>query len=95
MSHDTAVYSWGHNTHGQLGHGDTRNRNDPVVIDALRGKNIEKSVYASLYDLLCLLKYFKMLYILSHLNDSGCLLSIYLMIISLQGRVWWRIYFLP
>ena len=42
VSHDTTVYSWGYNSHGQLGHGDTQNRNSPVVIDALRGKNIEK-----------------------------------------------------
>ena len=36
------VYSWGHNTHGQLGLGDQQTRNNPVLIQSLNGRNIKK-----------------------------------------------------
>ncbi|CAI8619167.1 unnamed protein product [Vicia faba] len=46
------VYSWGRGANGQLGHGDTIDRNVPIIIDALHadgcsGKRIESSKYPS------------------------------------------------
>ncbi|XP_058735596.1 ultraviolet-B receptor UVR8-like isoform X2 [Vicia villosa] len=46
------VYSWGRGTNGQLGHGDTIDRNVPIIIDAFsadgcNGKRIESSKYTS------------------------------------------------
>ena len=32
---DGFVYSWGHNNFGQLGHGDTKDRKIPTLIDGL------------------------------------------------------------
>jgi hypothetical protein len=37
LSWDGRVYSWGHNNHGQLGHGDTQNRPAPVLVEGLEG----------------------------------------------------------
>ena len=38
------VYSWGHNSHGQLGQGDQLTRNNPVLVESLNGRNIKKYV---------------------------------------------------
>ena len=38
----TSVYSWGSNDQGQLGHGDTVTRSTPTVIEALKGRNIQR-----------------------------------------------------
>lgn len=35
---DGAVYTWGRNDKGQLGHGDTNNRNTPTKVEALKDK---------------------------------------------------------
>jgi alpha-tubulin suppressor-like RCC1 family protein len=34
------VFSWGKNNFGQLGHGDTKNRNTPTKVDFFDGKKI-------------------------------------------------------
>lgn len=39
---DERVYSWGDNTHGQLGHGDRRVRTVPTLVDALQGKGVSR-----------------------------------------------------
>ncbi|KAL7143776.1 hypothetical protein ABFS83_08G214800 [Erythranthe nasuta] len=36
------VYTWGKGENGQLGLGDTKDRNSPSLVDALRGKKVEK-----------------------------------------------------
>eukprot|EP00898_Chlorokybus_atmophyticus_P004937 jgi/Chlat1/5444/Chrsp36S05415 len=37
---DGNCYTWGRNSNGQLGHGDTKHHNVPSVVEALRGKRI-------------------------------------------------------
>ena len=34
------IYSWGYNFFGQLGHGDSRNRNTPTLISFFKGMNV-------------------------------------------------------
>ena len=36
------VFSWGDNSRGQLGHGDTQLRTQPVLIESLNDKNIKR-----------------------------------------------------
>ena len=37
---DGALFSWGRNTRGQLGHGDTVQRTEPALVEALRGNPV-------------------------------------------------------
>jgi NIMA (never in mitosis gene a)-related kinase len=40
VTFETVVYSWGDNSHGQLGHGNLQTHNVPTVISSLKGRNI-------------------------------------------------------
>ena len=40
VNNEHMVYSWGENSHGQLGHGDTKSRGAPEMIEALKGRPI-------------------------------------------------------
>ena len=40
VNNEHVVYSWGENSHGQLGHGDTKSRAAPEMIEALKGRTI-------------------------------------------------------
>ena len=40
VNNEHVVYSWGENGHGQLGHGDTKSRGTPDLIEALKGRSI-------------------------------------------------------
>ena len=40
VNNERVVYSWGENGHGQLGHGDTKSRAAPELIEALKGRPI-------------------------------------------------------
>ncbi|ONK75455.1 uncharacterized protein A4U43_C03F17020 [Asparagus officinalis] len=40
----TEVYTWGKGANGQLGHGDTDDRNKPTHVEALKGKHVKKIV---------------------------------------------------
>lgn len=40
VNNEHVVYSWGENSHGQLGHGDTKARSTPEMIEALKGRPI-------------------------------------------------------
>nr|XP_022903495.1 E3 ubiquitin-protein ligase HERC2 isoform X1 [Onthophagus taurus] len=40
LTKDSAVYSWGNGDGGRLGHGDNASKDEPTVIEALRGKDI-------------------------------------------------------
>ena len=40
VNNEHVVYSWGENSHGQLGHGDTKSRVAPEMIEALKGRPI-------------------------------------------------------
>ena len=39
---ERAVYTWGDNSKGQLGHGDFTARKRPTLVDALKGKSITR-----------------------------------------------------
>ncbi|KAK8546963.1 hypothetical protein V6N13_099708 [Hibiscus sabdariffa] len=41
------VYTWGKGTNGQLGHGDTDDRNTPTLVDFLKDKQIKSAVCGS------------------------------------------------
>jgi alpha-tubulin suppressor-like RCC1 family protein len=45
LSWDGRVYSWGDNLHGQLGHGDTRSKPSPVLVEELDGVRSVASGY--------------------------------------------------
>lgn len=38
------LWSWGSNQHGQLGHGDTIERQTPTMIEGLKGKNVKEVI---------------------------------------------------
>lgn len=38
------VYTWGKGANGQLGHGDTRDRNDPWLVESLKAKQVKRVV---------------------------------------------------
>ncbi|KAM0947826.1 putative chromatin regulator PHD family [Dioscorea sansibarensis] len=40
----TEVYTWGKGANGQLGHGDTEDRNSPTVVEALKDKQVRNIV---------------------------------------------------
>ena len=40
VNNEHVVFSWGENSHGQLGHGDTKSRTAPEMIEALKGRPI-------------------------------------------------------
>ena len=40
VNNERVVYSWGENNHGQLGHGDTKARATPEMIESLKGRPI-------------------------------------------------------
>ncbi|XP_049931728.1 PH, RCC1 and FYVE domains-containing protein 1-like isoform X1 [Nymphaea colorata] len=43
----TEVYTWGKGANGQLGHGDTRDRNAPCLVEALKDKQVKSVVCGS------------------------------------------------
>ena len=37
---ESLVFSWGDNSKGQLGHGDLVSRDEPTLIEGVKGKNV-------------------------------------------------------
>ena len=56
------VYSWGNNSNGQLGHGDTEDRNTPTLISFFKGMNVV-DIFAFSYQSFVLLGIFCILLI--------------------------------
>ena len=42
LSRNGEVFTWGNNSHGELGHGDEKDRNKPTKVERLSGENIVK-----------------------------------------------------
>jgi len=58
LTHKTEVYTWGKGTNGQLGHGDTDDRNTPTLVEALRDKQVKNiACGASFTAAICLHKW--------------------------------------
>lgn len=53
LTTDSQVFSWGENTHGQLGHGDRKYRSIPSKIDALQGRDIQKIAAGANFSVFC------------------------------------------
>lgn len=42
VSQECMVYTYGRGTEGQLGHGDEKSRATPTLVEALKGKSVNK-----------------------------------------------------
>jgi len=42
ISQECVVFTYGRGTEGQLGHGDEKSRSTPTLVEALKGKQVNK-----------------------------------------------------
>jgi alpha-tubulin suppressor-like RCC1 family protein len=51
IGEDGELFSWGHNSSGQLGHGDTRDQHSPKRVEALRGVWVSRTAAGAVHAL--------------------------------------------
>ncbi|EOY01971.1 hypothetical protein QUC31_013503 [Theobroma cacao] len=70
LTSQTEVYTWGKGANGQLGHGDTDDRNTPTLVDFLKDKQVKSVVCGSNFTaIICLHKWVSSA---DHSMCSGC-----------------------